>query len=151
MSSSCGYAHARANRVIQGLFYYFVTALLICVLCVVIYWQTEDDSAEIRATNTEVHLNSKNRSFFVPLELCNTKHNDFILLRRYKDLKNDVFFNTPDGIYRANFTGCATTNLQAYAGTLEPGEYEYTIFVRYDVNVLRTIEKQVATVRVHIE
>lgn len=149
--SSCGYVHTKVSRVIQGLFYYFVTALLICVLGVVIYWQTEEDSAAITPTVSEVKLSKHSRGFFVAFELCNSKHNDFILLRRYKHIENGVLFNTPDGIYRANFLGCSTTQLQAYAGSLEPGVYEYTVFVRYNVNFLRTIEKQVATVRVTIE
>jgi len=149
--NNCGYAHAKASRVVQGLFYYCITALLIVLLGLVVYWQIEEDSADITPVTHEVKLSKTSKSFFVPFVFCNKKHNDFILVRRYKDVHHDVLFNTPDGIYRANFTGCATTHLQAYAGSLEPGLYEYTIFVRYNVNLLRTIEKQVATVRVTVE
>lgn len=151
MNANCGYKQAKANRVIQGLFYYFITALLVVLLSLVVYWQTENDSADIKMAKTEVTLSGNNKGFFVPLEVCNLKPNDFILLRRYKDIINGVYFNTPDGIYRANFSGCATTYLQAFAGNLEPGEYEYTIFVRYDVNLLRTVEKQAAQVLVTIK
>lgn len=151
MNSNCGYKQAKANRVIQGLFYYFVMALLAVALMLVVYWQVESDSAEIKMAKTEVTLTGNNKAFFVPLEICNNKSNDFILLRRYKNLENDVYYNTPDGIYRANFTGCATTYLQAFAGNLEPGVYEYTIFIRYDINVLRTVERQAAQVLVTIK
>lgn len=151
MTLNCGYQQSSTSRIIQGVFYYFLTSVLILLLAFIVYHQMESDSAEIRVIETEVNLTGSNRSFFVPFEVCNTKPNDFILLRRYKDARQGMYYNTPDGIYRANFTGCATTYLQAYAGNLAPGVYEYTVFVRYDVNFLRSIEKQAARIKVVIK
>jgi hypothetical protein len=151
MTLNCGYQQSSTSRIIQGLFYYFLTSVLILLLGFIIYQQMESDSAEIKMVQTEVTLNKGNRSFYVPFEVCNTKPNDFILLRRYKNIQQGVYFNAPDGIYRSNFTGCATTYLQAYAGNLEPGVYDYTVFVRYDVNFLRSIEKQAAHIRVNVK
>lgn len=140
------------KKLVTGLYYYIALTVLLFALGTATYWQLEEDSTVFEVTELSVTVTPEDRSFFVPVSFCSSKGlSDFTVVRYYHDLDNDIYYPVPDGRYKTSVNNCFKTRLQGYTGRLSPGNYEYHIYVNYDLNPLRNIHQLVANVRVTVE
>lgn len=140
------------QRIVAGLFYYLCLTILLAALLLTLYWQLEEDTAVAELSETSFVSTPIKRSFFVPIKFCSKKvDSDITLIRYYHDLKQNIYYGVPDGRYKTITNGCFDTRVSASTGRLDPGLYEYHVYVEYELNPLRTIRHKVAIVNVSVE
>lgn len=139
------------HKYVAGIFYYFGLSLLSLFLIIAVYWQLEKDAFNFEFTEFNITSTQAQRSFYIPINFCSTKVTKFTISRYYKDTTKNIFYNVPDGEYHSNSNECVKTMLVGHTGRLDPGEYEYVIYAKYDINPLRSIQRQVALIHVTVE
>lgn len=140
------------QRVVAALFYYLCLTIIFATLLVTLYWQLEEDTAAVELSETSFVSTPSKRSFFVPIKFCSKKvGSEVALIRYYYDIEQNIYYGVPDGRYKALTNGCFDTRVSANTGRLDPGQYEYHVYVEYELNPLRTIRRKVAIVKVSVE
>ena len=139
------------QSIASSIFYYSALIIMVTACTVALYWQLEPDHHSISYNEIEFTSTPENRSFFVPIYFCADGLTEFTLVRAYHDTDNDLWYAVPDSRHKTGSGGCFDTRIQAHTGRLDPGNYEYHVHLSYDLNPLRTVQKQVALVRVTIE
>lgn len=138
-------------NIVQGIYYYLTLSALLASFCVAVYWQTEKEHAVFEVTNKDVVLSGDKKDFVVEVNFCSTSKKELKISRYYENTETQVIYHVPEGIYKTAGSGCFKTKLSAYAGRLDPGHYKYHVNVSYEINPLRTIEKEVSVVNVTIK
>jgi hypothetical protein len=139
------------SRLITGAFYYIALSMMLSALTIAVYWQLQADDIELGFVELEHVSTPADRAFFVPITFCSDKLTEFTVIRYYHDIDRNIYYGVPDGKYKTSKKGCFDNRLQANAGRLDAGNYEYHVSVSYDLNPLRTEQRKVAIVRLRIE
>lgn len=140
---------------ITGIYYYLALSVLSITLVLITYWQVERDTTIVNQTNIEVVSTENSRLFYVPISFCNRSITEFQVERYYFNTKELVYYTVPSTTYLApqedREDACFDTVLNAFTGSLEPGEYEYRIFISYSINPIQTKRSLAALVNVTVE
>lgn len=140
---------------ISGLYYHVALSILAVAFVVIGYWQIQEDKTIISVTEMSVISSPGNRGFTIPISLCNNNVQEFQIERYYLSLDEKVYYTVPSSTYLAPQedmkTGCYSTALTAFTGSLAPGEYEYRIFVSYNINPIQSRRSLAALVHVTVE
>lgn len=148
-------ARSKHLSLVSGAYYYVSLTVLGSILLLVAYWQIQSDDTIISVTEMSVVSTPTNRTFTVPISLCNNNVQEFQIERYYLSLNERIYYTVPSTTYLAPQeylkSGCYDTALTALTGALTPGEYEYRIFVSYQVNPIQTRRSLAALVHVTVE
>lgn len=140
---------------ISGIYYHVALTILTVAFVVIGYWQIQEDETMVSLTEMSVISSPGDRSFTVPISLCNNRVQEFQIERYYLSLDEKVYYTVPSSTYLApqeNIEiGCYSTALTAFTGSLAPGEYEYRIFVSYNINPIQSRRSLAALVHVTVE
>lgn len=136
---------------VQNLYYYFALSILGAMFCIAIYWQIQTEHVVFEVNTKQVFLNKDKKDFVADVNFCTSKQQKLKINRYYQNTKTSIVYYVPEGTYQTAGTGCFKTQLNAYAGRLDPGHYTYHVTVSYDLNPLRSIEKEVAVIVLEIQ
>lgn len=139
------------HQYIAGLFYYTGLGFLLFLLGAALYWQLQHDTAEFEFQKFDVTSTKENRSFYIPVNFCNSAVDKITISRQYRDTLHNIYYNVPDGEYHIGTNDCFNTRLVGNTGRLDPGVYEYRVFVKYAINPLRSEQTEVALITVTVE
>lgn len=142
---------AKHHHYIAGLFYYIGLTFLLFLLGLAVYWQLQSDPAKFEFKEFSVTSTQENRSFYIPINFCNKAINKFTISRQYRDTDKNIYYNVPDGEYHTGSNECFNTLLIGNTGRLDPGTYEYRVYVKYDINPLRSVQTEVAKINITVK
>lgn len=139
---------------VSGAYYYVSLAVMGAIILVIGFWQVESDKTIVNFEEIKVVSNPQNRLFYIPISFCNTDIEEFEIQRYYFNEQENVYYSVPTSTYLVtdeDSQGCFSTLLSANTGSLEPGVYEYRVFVTYSVNPIQKNRRQAAVAQVTVE
>lgn len=140
---------------VSGAYYYLSLAILTVSMFVASFWQLQQDTTDVKFTEIDIVSKPNDRFFYVPISFCNDKIDEFKVQRIYYDQAAKVSYSIPTDSFSTNMqdpeTGCFSTLLSGYTGTLVPGNYEYRVFIMYSINPIQTIKREIALVHIEVK